>query len=187
MHVCVFPISVFRRPACSTPTPWEPANTTAFKLTLRKQLSAGLTFQAAYTFSRAFTDQGYTTTIPPGQAVESGRWEQPSGTIRLKSTVPATAFGGQLQLGPAVRKSGRNPGQAAAEGHGHSGSLSTIHANSMRLAEENHRIEWFGPSQLATKSRRTRSAITSDHLKDSGLKAVTCNKVLSCLKARLRF
>jgi hypothetical protein len=38
----------------------------SLQFTLRKQLSAGLTFQAAYTFSRAFTDQGYTTTIPPG-------------------------------------------------------------------------------------------------------------------------
>jgi len=38
----------------------------SLQLTLRKQLSHGLTFQAAYTYSRAFTTQGYNTGIPPG-------------------------------------------------------------------------------------------------------------------------
>jgi hypothetical protein len=38
----------------------------SFQATLRKQLSHGLSFQAAYTFSRAFTTQGYNTGIPPG-------------------------------------------------------------------------------------------------------------------------
>ncbi len=38
----------------------------SLQLTLRKQMSHGLTFQAAYTYSRAFTTQGYTTLIPPG-------------------------------------------------------------------------------------------------------------------------
>ncbi len=38
----------------------------SFQATLRKQLSHGLSFQAAYTFSRAFTTQGYSTGIPPG-------------------------------------------------------------------------------------------------------------------------
>jgi hypothetical protein len=38
----------------------------SFQTTLRKQLSRGLTFQAAYTFSRAFTTQGYSTGAPPG-------------------------------------------------------------------------------------------------------------------------
>ncbi len=38
----------------------------SLQLTLRKQMSHGLTFQAAYTYSRAFTTQGYNTGIPPG-------------------------------------------------------------------------------------------------------------------------
>ena len=38
----------------------------SLQLTLRKQMSHGLTFQAAYTYSRAFTTQGYATGIPPG-------------------------------------------------------------------------------------------------------------------------
>ncbi len=38
----------------------------SFQFTLRKQLSYGLNFQAAYTFSRAFTTQGYSTGAPPG-------------------------------------------------------------------------------------------------------------------------
>ncbi len=38
----------------------------SLQLTLRKQMSYGLTFQAAYTFSRAFTTQGYSTGAPPG-------------------------------------------------------------------------------------------------------------------------
>ncbi len=38
----------------------------SLQATLRKQMSHGLTFQAAYTFSRAFTTQGYATGIPPG-------------------------------------------------------------------------------------------------------------------------
>ena len=38
----------------------------SLQLTLRKQMSHGLSFQAAYTFSRAFTTQGYATGIPPG-------------------------------------------------------------------------------------------------------------------------
>ena len=38
----------------------------SLQLTLRKQMSHGLSFQAAYTYSRAFTTQGYNTGIPPG-------------------------------------------------------------------------------------------------------------------------
>jgi len=38
----------------------------SLQVTLRKQMSRGLTFQAAYTFSRAFTTQGYSTATPPG-------------------------------------------------------------------------------------------------------------------------
>jgi hypothetical protein len=38
----------------------------SLQLTLRKAFSHGLTFQAAYTFSRAFTDQTYNTGTPPG-------------------------------------------------------------------------------------------------------------------------
>jgi len=38
----------------------------SLQLTLRKRFSRGLAFQAAYTFSRAFTDQSYSTGIPPG-------------------------------------------------------------------------------------------------------------------------
>jgi hypothetical protein len=38
----------------------------SLQATVRKSLSHGLTFQAAYTFSRAFTTQGYSTGIPPG-------------------------------------------------------------------------------------------------------------------------
>jgi hypothetical protein len=37
----------------------------SLQLTLRKQLSHGLSLQAAYTYSRAFTTQGYATGIPP--------------------------------------------------------------------------------------------------------------------------
>lgn len=38
----------------------------SLQLTLRKALSHGLSFQAAYTFSRAFTNETYTTGTPPG-------------------------------------------------------------------------------------------------------------------------
>ena len=38
----------------------------SLQATIRKQLSYGLSFQAAYTFSRAFTTQGYSTGAPPG-------------------------------------------------------------------------------------------------------------------------
>jgi len=38
----------------------------SLQFTLRKQMSHGLSFQAAYTYSRAFTTQGYSTGIPPG-------------------------------------------------------------------------------------------------------------------------
>ena len=38
----------------------------SLQLTLRKALSHGLTFQAAYTFSRAFSNQTYSTATPPG-------------------------------------------------------------------------------------------------------------------------
>ena len=38
----------------------------SLQLTLRKSLSHGLTFQGAYTFSRAFTSTSYSTGIPPG-------------------------------------------------------------------------------------------------------------------------
>ena len=38
----------------------------SLQATLRKQISHGLSFQAAYSFSRAFTTQGYSTGIPPG-------------------------------------------------------------------------------------------------------------------------
>jgi site-specific recombinase XerD len=48
-------------------------------------------------------------------------------------------------------------------------------------------IEWFGPSQLSTKVTPNQIRDYIDYLKDSGLKAVTCNKVLSCLKAMFRF
>jgi site-specific recombinase XerD len=48
-------------------------------------------------------------------------------------------------------------------------------------------IEWFGASRLSTKITPNQIRDYIDHLKDSGLKAVTCNKVLSCLKAMLRF
>jgi site-specific recombinase XerD len=48
-------------------------------------------------------------------------------------------------------------------------------------------IEWFAPSQLSTKVTPNQIRDYTDYLKDSGLKAVTCNKVLSCLKAMFRF
>jgi hypothetical protein len=38
----------------------------SLQATVRKTLSHGLTLQAAYTFSRAFTTQGYSVNIPPG-------------------------------------------------------------------------------------------------------------------------
>jgi hypothetical protein len=38
----------------------------SLQFTVRKTLSHGLSFQGAYTYSRAFTTQGYSTGIPPG-------------------------------------------------------------------------------------------------------------------------
>lgn len=44
-------------------------------------------------------------------------------------------------------------------------------------------------NSLALRGSQRRSDIRAyiDHLRDGGLKAVTCNKVLSCLKAMFRF
>ena len=51
----------------------------SFQFTLRKQLSYGLSMQAAYTFSRAFTTQGYSTGAPPG--VGSTNIGNPTGPV----------------------------------------------------------------------------------------------------------
>ena len=48
-------------------------------------------------------------------------------------------------------------------------------------------LEWFGPSKLTTDVTANDIRGYIDHLRDRGLKAVTCNKVLSCLKAMFRF
>jgi site-specific recombinase XerD len=48
-------------------------------------------------------------------------------------------------------------------------------------------LEWFGESRLSTEITPNDIRDYVGYLRDSGLKAVTCNKVLSCLKAMLRF
>jgi site-specific recombinase XerD len=48
-------------------------------------------------------------------------------------------------------------------------------------------LEWFGPLKLTTDVTANDVRTYLDYLRDRGLKAVTCNKVLSCLKAMFRF
>jgi len=48
-------------------------------------------------------------------------------------------------------------------------------------------LEWFGSSKLTTDVTANDVRGYLDYLRDRGLKAVTCNKVLSCLKAMFRF
>ena len=48
-------------------------------------------------------------------------------------------------------------------------------------------LEWFGPLKLTTDVTANDVRRYLDYLRDRGLKAVTCNKVLSCLKAMFRF
>ena len=59
----------------------------SLQLTLRKQMSHGLSFQAAYTYSRAFTTQGYTTLIPPGPG-STNIGDPTAPAIRIESPVP---------------------------------------------------------------------------------------------------
>jgi site-specific recombinase XerD len=48
-------------------------------------------------------------------------------------------------------------------------------------------LEWFGASRLTIDVTAKDIRDYIDYLRDRGLKAVTCNKVLSCIKAMLRF
>ena len=48
-------------------------------------------------------------------------------------------------------------------------------------------LEWFGASKLTTDLTANHVRGYVDYLRDQGLKAVTCNKVLSCVKAMFRF
>jgi site-specific recombinase XerD len=48
-------------------------------------------------------------------------------------------------------------------------------------------LEWFGPPRLSTDMSANQIRDYVDHLRDRGLKAVTCNKVLSSIKAMFHF
>ena len=48
-------------------------------------------------------------------------------------------------------------------------------------------LQWFGENRLSTEITPNEIRDYVAYLRDNGLKAVTCNKVLSCLKAMLRF
>jgi site-specific recombinase XerD len=48
-------------------------------------------------------------------------------------------------------------------------------------------LEWFGASKLTSDVTVNDIRNYVDYLRDQGLKAVTCNKVLACIKAMLRF
>jgi hypothetical protein len=48
-------------------------------------------------------------------------------------------------------------------------------------------IEWFGPARLTTEISPNDIRAYIDHLRDIGLKSITCDKVLSCMKAMFRF